>query len=327
MIGGRFVKRIRSDLFTNMKILVTGGSGFIGAVLVPLLLDAGHKVVVLDNLLYSQNTLLPHFINQQFEFIHGDIRDAVAVRDAAVGVDMVVHLAALVGAPICEKNKQMAGEVNVEGTMNVINALGNGQPILYASTGSNYGKVDAVCTEETPLSPLSVYGITKTRAEELIMARGNAISYRFATGFGLSPRIRLDLLVNDYVFQAIKAGTLIVYERSARRTFIHVRDMARAFLHAIDQYETMKNNVYNVGGNDMNFSKEDIARLIQKHVDYYLHFAEFGSDPDKRDYEVNYDKLSATGFVTSISMEHGITELVKGMRMIPSFNPYLNTIS
>ena len=204
------MKRILSDLFINMKILVTGGTGFIGAVLVPLLLDAGHTVVVLDNLLYRQNTLLPHFINHHFEFIHGDIRDAAVVRDAATGIDIVVHLAGLVGAPICEKNKQLAEEVNVGGTTNVVAALESQQPILFASTGYNYGKIDAVCTEETPLNPLSVYGITKTRAEELVMARGNAISYRFATGFGLSPRLRLDLLPNDYVFQAIKSGTLVV---------------------------------------------------------------------------------------------------------------------
>ncbi|MBI4098406.1 MAG: NAD(P)-dependent oxidoreductase [Candidatus Magasanikbacteria bacterium] len=309
-----------------MKVLVTGGTGFIGAVLVDRLLEAGHSVVVLDNLLYRQNTLLPHFIKPHFEFIHGDIRDAATVREAARGIDVVVHLAAIVGAPICEKHKELAEAVNVGGTQNLIAACSPSQPILFASTGSNYGKVDGVCTEESPLNPLSVYGITKTRAEELIMARGNAISYRFATGFGLSPRLRLDLLPNDYVHQAIKNGTLIVYERGARRTFIHVRDMASAFLHAIDHYERMKNNVYNVGSDDMNFSKEDLARLVQKHVDYYLHFAEFGADPDKRDYEVSYDKIAATGFRTSITMEHGITELVKGMRTLPGFNPYLNEI-
>lgn len=309
-----------------MKVLVTGGTGFIGAVLAPLLLDAGHTVVVLDNLLYGQNMLLSHFINQQFEFINADVRDAAAVREAVRGVDVVVHLAALVGAPVCEQHKQLAEEVNVGGTRNVLDACSPEQPILFASTGSNYGKVDTICTEDSPLNPLSVYGITKTRAEEMIMARGNAISYRFATGFGLSPRLRLDLLPNDYVFQAVKNGTLIVYERGALRTFIHVRDMARAFLHAIDTYDRMKNNVYNVGSNDMNFSKEDVARLVQKHVDYYVHFAEFGADPDKRDYEVSYAKIEATGFHTTISMEHGITELVKGMRTLPGFNPYINVI-
>ena len=309
-----------------MKVLVTGGTGFIGAVLVPLLLEAGHKVTVLDNLLYRQNTILSHFINPRFEFIHADVRDAAAVREAARGVDMVVHLAALVGAPVCEQHKQLAEEVNVGGTRNVLNACSPEQPILFASTGSNYGKVDTICTEDSPLSPLSVYGITKTRAEEMIMARGNAISYRFATGFGLSPRLRLDLLPNDYVFQAVKNGTLIVYERGAQRTFIHVRDMARAFVHAIDNYERMKNNVYNVGSNELNFSKEDIARMVQRHVDFYVHFAEFRSDPDQRDYEVSYDKIAATGFTTAITMEHGITELVKGMRTLPGFNPYINVI-
>lgn len=309
-----------------MKVLVTGGTGFIGAVLVPLLLDAGHKVVALDNLLYRQNTLLPHFIKPHFEFIHADIRDAAAVRDAARDVDAVVHLAALVGAPICEKNKELAEAVNVGGAQNLVAACSPSQPILFASTGSNYGKVEGVCTEESPLNPLSVYGITKTRAEELIMARGNAVSYRFATGFGLSPRLRLDLLPNDYVHQAVKNGTLIIYERNARRTFIHVHDMARAFLHAIERVDQMKNNVYNVGSHELNFSKEGLARLVQKHVDYYLHFAEFGADPDKRDYEVSYDKIGATGFTATITMEHGITELVKGMRTLPGFNPYINVI-
>ena len=310
-----------------MKVLVTGGTGFIGAVLVDRLLDVGHSVVVLDSLLYRQNTLLPHFIKPHFEFIHGDIRDASAVREAVRGVDAVVHLAAMVGAPICEKHKELAEAVNVGGTQNLIAACSPSQPILFASTGSNYGKVEGVCTEESPLNPLSVYGVTKTRAEELVMARGNAISYRFATGFGLSPRLRLDLLPNDYVHQAVKNGTLIIYERNARRTFIHVQDMARAFVHALERYEQMKNNVYNVGSNELNFSKEDIARMVQRHVDFYVHFAEFRSDPDQRDYEVSYDKLAATGFTTTISMEHGITELVKGMRTLPSFNPYENAIA
>ncbi len=308
------------------KILVTGGAGFVGSVLVEFLLSAGHTVTVFDNLMYRQHTFLPHFINPHFEFIQGDIRDAAAVFAALRGADVVVHLAALVGAPLCEQRKHMAEEVNVGGTRTVLDACSPEQFVLFASTGSNYGKVDTLCTENSPLNPLSVYSITKTRAEELVMARGNAISYRFATGFGLSPRLRLDLLPNDYVHQAIKNGTLIVYERGALRTFIHVRDMARAFLHAIDNYERMKNNVYNVGSNDMNFSKEDLARLVQKHVDFYLHFAEFGADPDKRDYEVSYDKLAATGFRTSITMEHGITELVKGMRTVPGFNPYINVI-
>ncbi|OGL89450.1 epimerase [Candidatus Uhrbacteria bacterium RIFCSPLOWO2_02_FULL_51_9] len=309
-----------------MKVLVTGGAGFIGSVLVELLLQHNHHVTVLDNLLYRQHTLLSHFINPYFEFIHGDIRDAKTVQDAVRGVDAIVHLAAIVGAPACNKNPQLAEEVNVAGTKNLLDATAPEQWLLYGSTGSNYGKVDSICTEETPLNPLSIYGITKTRAEELVMARGNGICYRFATGFGLSPRLRLDLLPNDYAFQAVKNGTLIVYERHMKRTFIHVRDMARAFLHGLEQFETMKNNVYNVGSNTMNYSKQDLAHVLLRHVDYYLHFAEVGTDPDKRDYEVSYDKIAKTGFTTQVDMERGIIELVKGMRTVSGFNPYINVI-
>jgi len=309
-----------------MKILITGGAGYIGSILVELLLNSGHKVIVFDNLLFKQNSLLPHFINPNFEFIKGDVRDTVALADAVRGVDAVVHLAAIVGAPACDRDHKLADAVNVEGTKNLIAVTSPGQAILYASTGSNYGKVDGICTEDTPLNPLSVYGITKTKAEEMIMQRGNSLGYRFATAFGLSPRLRLDLLPNDFVYQALKAKTLIIYERHVRRTFIHVRDIARALVYAIENFANMKNEVYNCGSNSMNCSKEDVARMIQRHVDYYLHFAEVGSDPDKRDYEVSYDKIKEKGFETTIDMNQGIIELIKGIRTVPGFNPYTNII-
>jgi len=307
-----------------MRILVTGGSGFIGSVLVPMLLAEGHFVRVFDSLRFHQTSLLSFFIHDQFEFVRGDIRNAEEIKKAMQGVDMIVHLAALLGAPVCAAHPEEAQEINVGGTQNILNARLSNQPIIYSSTGSNYGVVDGICTEETPLRPVSVYGMTKTKAETLLLESGNVVALRFATAFGISPRLRLDLMPNDFVFQALRVGNLIVYERSMKRTFIHVRDMARAFVHTINHFDTMKNNVYNVGDESMNTTKEQLAYIVRQYIDYYLHFAEIASDADRRDYEVSYAKIRATGYHTIISLEQGIQEMVKGFQLINLDNPYSN---
>lgn len=308
-----------------MNVLVTGGAGYVGSVLVPRLLASGHHVRVLDNLMYGGQSLLPFFSYPQFEFIKGDILDEQAVRRAAKSVDVIIHLAAIVGYPACKKYEQLAHDVNYVGTKIVEKSRDRQQRIIFASTGSNYGAlIGDFCTEETPLNPLTIYGTTKTGAEQHLLQSGNAICYRFATAFGVSPRMRLDLLINDFVYQAVKVRNLIIYERTFKRTFIHVIDMARSFMFALENGDRMVDNVYNVGSENMNFSKEQIALLVREKIEFYLHFADVGKDEDQRNYEVSYQKINQLGFRTAISVEDGIDELIRAYQVIDIKNPYAN---
>ncbi len=307
-----------------MRILVTGGSGYVGSVLVPELLNEGYQVRVIDNLMYNQVSLLSCFINKNFEFIKGDIRDSGAVKKALKDADIIIHLAAIVGAPACRKDEKLAEEVNYLGTVNLDKCRDRAQRIIFASTGSNYGAVEGICTEESPLNPLSVYGITKTKAERYLLDSGNAVVYRFATAFGVSPRMRIDLFVNDMVYQALKNQAIIVYEKHFQRTFIHVRDMARSFVFAVENYDRLVNEVFNVGHEALNYSKEEVCLKIKEKLDFYLHFADVGSDPDKRDYEVSYQKIREKGFETIYALEDGIEELVRAFQAMTLRNPFSN---
>ena len=308
-----------------MQILVTGGAGYIGCVLVPLLLERGYSVRVLDNLMYGGSGLLPYFRDPLLDFVEGDIRDAKKVRDAMHGCDTVIHLAAIVGFPACRKHPDMAQSVNVGGTKVVAEAAGRDRLVLVGSTGSNYGAlVDEICTEETPLNPISLYGRTKTEAERYLMAHCNAIAYRFATAFGLSPRMRLDLLVNDFVYTALRLRYLVIYEAHFMRSFIHVYDIARSFLFAIENAVHMQGEVYNVGSDNMNFSKAELCETIKKKIDYYVHYAEVGEDADKRNYAVSYKKISEIGYETTIGLEEGIDELTRGLEVLDVRNAYSN---
>jgi nucleoside-diphosphate-sugar epimerase len=308
-----------------MKILVTGGAGYIGSVLVPELLHKGHSVRVLDSLLFGQTTMLPYFINPNFEFIQGDIRDLETVKKAVAGTDVIIHLAAIVGAPACKKNVQVAEEVNFLGTVNINTARNEHQKLFYASTGSVYGKVDGICEENLPTKPLSTYGTTKLRAEIEVMNKGNAIAYRFATAFGLSPRLRLDLLPNDFVFNALKNRHLVVYDKDFKRTFVHVKDIVAAYLFGIEHFDSMKNEVYNIGTETMNKTKEDIVNLIREKIDFEIYYADKGiPDPDQRDYEVSYRKINNTGFRTTIDFDAGINELIAGLKTINIAKPFSN---
>lgn len=307
-----------------MKILVTGGAGYVGSSLLPQLLNEGYNVRVFDNLMYRGDHLLPFFKNKNFEFQKGDIRDLDAVKKAVSAQDVIIHLAAIVGYPACRKDPGLAKEVNIGGTKNVISATSKNQLIIYASTGSNYGKVDDICTEDTPLKPLSLYGQTKTLAEKLLLDRGETIAYRFATGFGVSPRMRLDLLINDFSYKAFAEGYLVVYEKHAKRTFIHVHDMGRAFLFALGNPEKMRNDVYNVGSDKMNYSKEDICNILKEKVNLYVHYAEVGEDLDKRDYVVSYRKISDLGYETTITIEQAIDELISAFEVLNTKTMYSN---
>ena len=304
------------------KIFITGGAGYIGTSLIPLLLEKNYEVTVYDSLIFNNgDKLIPYYGNENFKFIYGDIRDKNKLKESINGYDIVIHLAALVGFPICrEKGESESYEINTVGTKNVIECLNETQYLLFGSTGSNYGEVDGICTEETELNPLSIYGRTKTLAEKLVMDRNNSTAFRFATAFGLSLRLRL-------AFKAIKEGYAVIYESHFLRTFIHVKDIARAFIFAIENQKEMKNNTYNVGSNKMNYSKKEICELIKKEIPtVYFNYADIGEDADKRNYVVSYDKIRKLGFDVTIDVESGINELAKCLPHIRLNNPYLNIV-
>jgi len=306
------------------EILVTGGAGYIGSVLVPKLLRDGHKVTIYDNLLHGGNHLLPFFDDSNFSFIRGDIRDSSELKCAVKNKDIIIHLAALVGFPVCRMNPKLATSVNVDGTQNIINACSDDQIIFYGSTGSNYGEVFEICTEETPLKPLSLYGETKTKAEKMILERQNSIAYRFATAFGISPRLRLDLLINDFTNKCLRDGYLVVYEKDFMRTFIHVDDIANSFMFGIKNLDKMINNVYNVGDDCMNYSKEDVCKMIADKTGAFIHFEDVGEDADKRNYVVSYDKIKGLGFRTSIDLNRGIDQIISALGVVGYENSYSN---
>lgn len=308
-----------------MRILVTGGAGYVGSTLVPMLLEQGRRVRVYDSLKFGGHGLLPCCQNRHFELIKGDVTDPAGMRKALDGVDAVIHLAAIVGYPACKKEPQVAHATNVEGTRVLLEERKPDQKIVFASTGSIYGSIpDYICNEETPRAPITLYGETKAVAEEMILKAGNSVAYRFATAFGVSNRMRLDLMPNDFTYQAVRNRNLIVYEGGFKRTFVHVRDMARSMNFALERWSEIRDDVYNVGHESMNFTKEDVARKILEHVDYYLHFAEVGADQDQRNYEVSYEKIRRKGFETTIDLDRGIAELVRAARLIEFQNPFAN---
>lgn len=293
--------------------------------MVPMLLQAGHKVRVLDNLMYGGRGLLPCFASRNFEFIRGDVRDKDSYRKALDGVEAIINLAAIVGYPACKRDPRLAEETNVGGVRNLVELRKKDQLILQASTGSNYGAViGELCTEESPLSPLTVYGRTKTEAEEVLVKGGNCIRYRFATAFGVSNRMRLDLLVNDFVYQAVKIKNLTIYEKTFKRTFLNVRDLADSFLFALANRSKMVDQVYNVGHESMNASKEELAKLVRQKIEFYLHFADIGEDEDKRNYEVSYERIRKLGYAPKVSMDEGIDELIRCMSVIEIRNDFSN---
>lgn len=311
------------------KVFITGGAGYIGTSLIPLLLEKNYQVTVYDSLMFNNgDKLLPYITNPNFTFIEGDILNFDLLSKNIKGHNIIIHLAALVGFPICrEKGETESHKINVVGTENVIKAMSDDQYLLLGSTGSNYGEVLGICTEETPLNPLSIYGKTKTIAEQLVLDRKNSTAFRFATAFGVSPRLRLDLLVNDLTYKSLKEGYAVIYESHFMRTFIHVKDIARIFIFAIENQDKMKDNVYNVGSDTMNYSKKEICEMINSKIpDSYFNYADVGSDADKRNYIVSYEKLNKLGYTTTITLEEGIDELLKTIPLIKTNSPYFNVL-
>ena len=307
-----------------MKVLVTGGAGYVGTTLVPQLLAKGYEVTIFDNLMFGGDYIMPFFRNQKFSFVKGDVRDLSTLKKEIKNADIIIHLAAIVGYPACRKDPELAEAVNIKGTKNLIKATSNEQLILFGSTGSNYGTVEEICTEETPLNPLSLYGQTKTLAEKMLLEERTTIAWRFATAFGVSARLRLDLLINDFTYKAITQGYIVIYEKHFMRTFIHVHDMGRAFLFGIEHQDMMKNNVFNVGSEKMNYSKKQICEMIKERTGVYIHYADIDKDADKRNYIVSYDKINQLGYTTTISVEDGIDELIRALQAIEYKTPYTN---
>ena len=296
------------------KILITGGAGYIGSVLSKYLLDQGYSVTVLDNFRYNQNSLLNCCYDENFTIIRGDVRDEHTLADSLNNQDFIIHLAALVGAPVCNANKNEALSTNFESTKLLLKLRKKDQKILFPCTNSGYGigEKGKFCTEETPLRPVSFYGQTKVNAEKAILDDGNSISFRLATVFGVSPRMRIDLLVNDFVYRAINDKFVGIFEGHFQRNYIHIRDEIRVFLHGIENFEDMKNQPYNVGLSDANISKLELCAKIKDHIpDFIFVESNLGKDPDKRDYIVSNDKIEGTGFKPKYSIDFGIEELIK----------------
>ncbi|HEV7371991.1 SDR family oxidoreductase [Arenibaculum sp.] len=301
------------------SILVTGGAGYLGSILVPALLAAGHRVAVIDNFLWKQNSLASCCADPNFSVVNGDVRDEATMRRLVAGADVVIPLAALVGAPLCNKDPIAATTTNKDAIASMIAMMSPAQRILMPVTNSGYGVGEAgkFCTEETPLRPISRYGVDKVEAERMVLERENSISFRLATVFGMAPRMRLDLLVNDFVYRAVNDRFVVLFEAHFKRNYIHIRDVARAFLHGLDNFDAMRGRPYNVGLSDANLSKAELCAKIAAHVPGFVTMeAPVGEDPDKRDYIVSNARIEATGYRPAHSLDDGIRELVKGYAMI-----------
>ena len=309
------------------EILITGGAGYIGTTLIPELLSKNYVVTVYDSLLYGGDTLIPFFSNPNFKFIKGDILKKDKLQKAIEGKDVIIHLAALVGYAACEKNHNMTQLINCDATDSLVEMLSPNQLLLFGSTGSNYGKVtNGICTEETPLNPTSLYAETKTYAERKCMSHGNTIAYRFATAFGPSPRLRLDLLINELSYLSVTQGYIMVYQPEFMRTFIHVRDLCKSFVFGIENSDKMSGEVYNVGSNKLNYSKREVCEMIKEKTGCVVTYNDFDSDKDHRDYVVSYNKINTLGFDTTLTLEEGIDELIKVYQTLNLKNKrYVNT--
>lgn len=301
------------------RILVTGAAGYLGSILCGRLLEAGYGVVALDNLFYGECSLFHYCADPDFEFVRGDARDKSLLKHLIKDVESIIPLAAMVGVGACQRDPDMTRSVNLDAILLLNRLRSREQLIVHPTTNSGYGTSsgEVFCTEETPLQPISLYGETKAQAESALLQSENTICLRLATVFGLSPRMRLDLLVNHFVFAAVTDGYLVIFEKDFKRNYVHVRDVADCFLHCLQNREQMIGRPFNVGLDSANLSKAELAMKVKEQVpNFYLHFAEIGADPDKRNYIVSNQRLREAGFEAKRSLEHGIRELIKGYRML-----------
>ena len=295
------------------KILITGGAGYLGSVLVDKLLSNGYDVTVLDNLMYNQTSLIHYSYNKNFNFIYGDVRDTKLLEKIVPSFDAIIPLAAIVGFPACDRDKNLATAVNYEHVKTICNLVGGTNiRVVYPNTNSGYGIGDSgECTEESPLNPISHYGVTKVNAEREVLAIGG-ISIRLATVFGSSPRMRMDLLVNEFVYKALTDKYITIFEQNFRRNYIHIRDVANTFLYMLEKYESFKGEVFNVGLSNANLTKKELVEKIKEYVpNFAITYSDFYEDPDKRDYVVSNRKLEETGWSPMYSLDDGIQELIK----------------
>ena len=302
-------------------VLITGGAGYLGSVLAEVLLDNDYTVTVFDNLMYKQTSLLHLCDNKNFNFIKGDVTNKKQFLPQIINHDIIIPLAAIVGAPACDANQDLATAINYNQIEFIVDNLRKDQKLLMPNTNSQYGSSDSIITEESPFNPLSHYAVTKCKAEEYIMDWGNGICLRLATVFGTSPRMRTDLLVNDFVYKSITEGCLVLFQSHFKRNYIHVRDIAYTFLHCIENYSKLNGEVFNVGLSNANLNKKELAETIKRYFpDLVIIENEFSTDKDNRNYIVSNDKLEATGWKPKYTIEDGINELMLAYKMVIADN-------
>jgi nucleoside-diphosphate-sugar epimerase len=301
------------------NVLVTGGAGYIGSILVPELLKLGHRVTVIDSFMFNQPSLLDCCHYDTLTVVRGDARNRDLVKKHAEQADVLIPLACLVGAPLCDQKPAEAQAINADAVKMLVDLSREGQRILYPNTNSGYGvgKEGEFCTEASPLNPISIYGRTKVEAEKYVLASGRGLTFRLATVFGVSPRMRIDLLVNDFTYRAVNDRFVILFEAHFKRNYIHVRDVSRAFIHAMDHFDAMKGQAYNVGLSEANLSKMELCLEIKKQLPAFtIMESAIGKDPDQRNYIVSNEKIERTGYKPGVTLQQGIAELIRAYQIV-----------